>query len=185
VKLQNQQLLYTVLSTVANVAVALSKHPARTSGSLYRALREFDALQTVSREQLRNVSNYIVAKKYVTIRRDKGGLAQIAVTNAGQVALQTHALRALKPATQKVWDRKWRIVLFDIPNRSKSARDAFAGTLKRIGFVPIQKSVFVFPYPCEEELEVIADYYDIQENIEIIVAERLTHDGELKRLFKL
>ncbi|OGG80553.1 hypothetical protein A3A39_01545 [Candidatus Kaiserbacteria bacterium RIFCSPLOWO2_01_FULL_54_13] len=178
-------ILRKALSTLTNATIALAKNPARTTGSLYRAMREFEALQEATDEQLRNITKYIVGRKYITIRKRAGAIAEIELTENGRRAVQAAAIRALAPLKQKTWDRKWRIAIFDIPNYAKRSRDAFAATLKRLGFVPMQKSVFICPYPCEEELEVVADFYGVRDHIGIIVAEHLTSEGEWKRIFNL
>ena len=50
------------------------------------------------------------------------------------------------------WDGKWRVILFDIPTDKESQRQAFKKRLKNIGAYMVQKSVFAFPYPCQEEI---------------------------------
>ena len=182
---RKSDLLCHVLNSVANAAIAISRHPARHSLSVYRALRDFKELQAMSDRQLRYVSRYVINKKYIAIRRHERGHAHIELTRAGTTVVAGNALYALKPVKQAVWDRKWRIVMFDIPNEMKSARDMFAGTLKRFGFERIQKSVFVYPYPCEEELEVVAEYLGIADHIDIILADRITRENSYKKTFGL
>ncbi len=184
-KIKRRDTLLRVLSTIANAGVAFGRHPARHALSVYRAARDFEELQESTDRELRRVSEYIVKKKYVTIERGEYGHASLILSHAGKKVMGMHALRELRPPRQKTWDRKWRIVLFDIPNHAKSARDAFAATLKRLGFLTVQKSVFVCPYPCEEELEVVADFYGVGEYVEIIVAERFTREKEFKKVFGL
>ncbi|OGG79169.1 hypothetical protein A3A39_03565 [Candidatus Kaiserbacteria bacterium RIFCSPLOWO2_01_FULL_54_13] len=169
--------LEKVLSNIGNFALAITRHGGNTSLSAYRAMREFERLQELSDSQLRYISRYIVDKKYITITK-RGRLSEMTLTDAGRTFVQSAALRALKLRKQKRWDGKWRIVLFDIPNYMKAARDAFAATLKRLEFVHVQKSVFISPYPCEEEIEVVSDYFGVSENVEIIVAERLSHEEQ-------
>src|SRR3989338_8740607 len=53
----------------------------------------------------------------------------------------------------KQWDKKWRVVIFDIPREFNRERDVLRGKLKEFGFYMLQESVFIFPYPCENELE--------------------------------
>ena len=185
VKIKRRDTLLRVLTTIANAGVAFGRHPARHALSVYRAARDFEELQEATDRELRRVSEYIVRKKYVTLQRDESGHASLVLSHQGKKVVGMHALRELRPLRQKVWDRKWRIVLFDIPNHAKSARDSFAGTLKRLGFLALQKSVFVCPYPCEEELEVVADFYGVGECVEIIIAEKFTREKEFKRLFKV
>jgi DNA-binding transcriptional regulator PaaX len=179
------EFVYRVLTTLANASIALAKNPGRTTGSLYRAMREFEELQEATNEQLRNISKYIVGRKYIIVRKKPGGRAEIELTENGKKAVQTAAIRALRPPVQSVWDRKWRIVIFDVPNFAKRSRDAFAATLKRLGFLPVQKSVFICPYPCEEELEVVADFFGVRDYVDVIVAERITRADVWKRTFGL
>ena len=91
----------------------------------------------------------------------------------------------MKPRPRKTWDGLWRILVFDIPNDKKNARDALAATLKRLDFVPLQKSVFVSPHPCEDELEIIADYFGVSDNVHVIVATGVSQDKEIRRIFGL
>ena len=119
------------------------------------------------------------------MKRESAGIVRIELTLDGRRHAQGAALQALKPLPQVPWDRKWRIVIFDIPNHKKKARDGFAATLKRLGFLPIQKSVFIFPYPCEEELEIVADYFEVSENIDTILASRISRQAELLSAFEL
>ena len=181
---QKGELLEKTLNAIGNAVIAISRHPARNSLSVYRAIRDFKDLQDASKRQLQSISRYAVRKKYITVRKSEDS-AEIEVTEAGKKLMQRRALHSLKPKRQKTWDGKWRIVMFDVPNHSKKARDAFAATLKRLGFEHFQKSVFLCPYPCEEELEIVADYYDIADCVEVVIAERITHEDSFKRLFGL
>ena len=162
-------ILKKVLATLENGAIALSRHSLHGSLGAFRVLRDFEQLQDMSDRQLRSVSRYTLDKKYITISKIDGKI-KITLTNAGKTIMQRGALKALRPKKQDVWDHRWRIVIFDIPNYLKSARDAFAATLKRLGFIHFQKSVFLCPYPCEEELEILVDYFGISKHVEIIIA---------------
>ena len=178
------KLLGRVLATIANAAIAMARHPGNTSLSAYRAMREFEKLQDISDRQLRSVSRYIVAKKHISISR-QGNTAEIVLSESGKKIVAWQALLALKPQKQKVWDKKWRVVIFDIPNQLKAARDGFAAMLKRLDFIHVQKSVFISPYSCEEKLEVVADYFNVTDCIEIIIAERIWHERKYKSHFGL
>lgn len=49
---------------------------------------------------------------------------------------------------QKTWDRKYRIVIFDIPEKRRAVRDLLRIKLKGWGFVPWQRSVWVSKKNC-------------------------------------
>ena len=86
----------------------------------------------------------------------------------------------------KKWDHKWRVVIFDIPQEISSARKKFRHRLVTMGFYPIQKSVFVFPYPCEEEVGDIANSLKVDDYIDMFNAEFPGfREKELLKLFDL
>lgn len=87
------------------------------------------------------------------------------------------------PATSK-WDGKWRFVLFDVPVNHSNARDALRWRLKQLGFYQYQKSVWVYPYPCEKEILYLSDYYGIGKYLDVLEVNRLTDDSQIRKYFK-
>lgn len=86
----------------------------------------------------------------------------------------------------KKWDRKWRVIIFDIPNSMNRERNWLRSRLKTLGFHSIQKSVFVLPYECEEELGDLCSNIGVSDYVDIITAESIGSGGpELKKYFKL
>lgn len=84
------------------------------------------------------------------------------------------------------WDHQWRIVIFDIPQEMHRQRNNFRNKLKSLGFYMLQKSVFVFPYPCEEELGDICDDLGITECVDIITAHKIGFkESEIINYFNL
>lgn len=57
------------------------------------------------------------------------------------------------------WDRKWRIVIFDIQEVNKTVRDNLRQKLKELGFGMLQKSVFISPH------DVLQDVAEFTESI--------------------
>ncbi len=84
------------------------------------------------------------------------------------------------------WDGKWRIVMFDVPNEKSNERNIFRQRLKSLGFQMLQKSVFVIPYPCEEELSRLCRRLKLQSYVNIIVADSVGfREDEMRKLFVL
>ncbi len=89
-------------------------------------------------------------------------------------------------STGPKWDKKWRIVIFDIPQEVHSKRNIFRQKLKSLGFYMIQKSIFAFPYPCEEELSRYYSQLNIGEYINVLLADNLGYiNDEVKKYFNL
>ena len=86
----------------------------------------------------------------------------------------------------KKWDRKWRIVIFDIPQELHKNRNYFRAKIKSLGFCMLQKSVFVIPYPCEEELGYICRNLKISDYVDVIKADSIgSKEEEMKKYFKI
>src|SRR6185436_8309247 len=115
--------LERALMSLINFGKAASRHPSRTSKSIYAILRDFDELQAISDAQIRDISRHVVRRKYVIVRKS-GAKFSIKVTPSAKIAVQRLSLQRLKLAHDSTWDGKWRIVLFDVPEEKKTARDA-------------------------------------------------------------
>lgn len=183
-RIKGPHLLPRFLSTLANAAVAFSLPTAHTSRGAYQAFRRFDELQMLTQRQLQDTVRHAIQGKYVVITGN-GKSRRLALTHKGKRLVNQKALETLKPARPSIWDKKWRMVMFDIPEEFKNRRDSFAAGLKRMGFVPIQKSCFVFPFPCFEEFEVLADFYQVRRFTTFLVIESLEKSHALARHFKL
>lgn len=48
---------------------------------------------------------------------------------------------------KRPWDGKWRVVMYDLPEKIKSKRDILRNWLKRLGFGQWQMSVWISPHP--------------------------------------
>src|SRR3989338_9476156 len=72
--------------------------------------------------------------------------------------LQIDSLKIKKP---KQWDRKFRLVLFDIAQPKSAYRNAFRGRLEELGFLHLQKSAWIHPYPCKDEVDVLRDFFGL------------------------
>ena len=106
-------------------------------------------------------------------------------TKKGEVWFRGSLLRYYKHLGLK-WDNTWRVVIFDIPQELHNKRNRFRHRLKLLGLHKIQKSVFVFPYPCEEELARYSGELDISQYVNTIHANDLGHlTNEVKKVFNL
>jgi len=83
------------------------------------------------------------------------------------------------------WDGKWRVVIFDVWERRRRVRNQLRRLLKRIGFVKVQNSVWVYPYDCEELFVFIRTHLKLGKGVIYIVAEEIERDDRLRKLFAL
>ena len=85
----------------------------------------------------------------------------------------------------KKWDRKWRIIIFDIPEKCKKARDALSRSLKNAGFYRLQKSTFIHPFECKDEVDFVIEFFNLRPFVRFIIAEHLDNELHLKHYFNL
>ncbi len=119
-------------------------------------------------------------------RIGKGDTITIQLTEKGRKKLLNYKIYCMRLILPKAWDHVWRVVIFDVPEKYKTTRDTLRRVyLKKMGFVQIQDSVFVTPYACRDEIDFIAEFYDIRPYLRIIEATSIDGDDELKKHFKL
>jgi len=110
----------------------------------------------------------------------------IKLTERGRKMAGWLQIDALKINKSKKWDGKWRIVIFDISQLKKFYREAFRGKLKELGFYPLQKSVWIHPFDCQNEIQVLREFFGLnQKEMRLIIAENIGSDDRLKEIFKI
>ncbi len=126
-------------------------------------------------------------KKIVSFKEIENGKVKIELTHKGKLFAREYNLDNLKLNKPKIWDRKWRIIMYDIPDYNKKARDAFRSRIKQLGLYPIQKSVWVSPYDCLPEIEFLCAVFDIDMNNHVyqFTTTEIPKEREIKKWFNL
>lgn len=122
-------------------------------------------------------------RELVDFRELGNGKIEIRLTKQGKKKMLAYELDDMKLKIPERWDRQWRLIIFDIPHRHKKARDALRTKLLDLKFYPIQKSVFITPYPCEDEIDFIASIFDVRNYIIILYISHFEGEVKLKRHF--
>ena len=104
-------------------------------------------------------------KRKLIKRRMRGGRAEMILTKKGREELLKYDIDKIKLKNDKRWDGKWRVVIFDISEDKKQARDALRSKFKHLGMLQLQKSVFVYSFDCKKEIDFIADFFGVGDDI--------------------
>ena len=123
-------------------------------------------------------------KKLINIYT-KNGNEVVEITTEGRKKVLEYNLDEMKLKVPKKWDGWWRIVMFDIPQSKKKARDAVSRKIKELGLYPIQKSVFVSPYLCKDEIDFIGEFFDVRDHIIYVKAKEIEGVRKLKEHFSV
>lgn len=132
------------------------------------------------RNTLYNLKRNRMVKMYY-----KDGEEVIEITEKGRKRLLKYEFDDMKIKIPKKWDGLWRIVIFDIPEKRKKARNAINLKLKELEFYPIQKSTFIFPYECRNEIDFVAEHFFARKYINYIIAKEIDNSDKLKKIFKI
>lgn len=114
----------------------------------------------------------------------KNGDMRVYLTDKGQQELLKYQLQEKRLKGGR-WDKKWRIVIFDIAEKRRYARDRIRINMKTFGFEKLQDSVWVYPYECEEVITLLKTQYKAGKELVYIVASDIENDVRLRRIFKL
>lgn len=116
---------------------------------------------------------------------DKNNEQVMEITEAGQKRILKYKFEEMFIKRPPKWDGLWRVIMFDIPEKHKQGRDALSRKLKEMEFCPLQKSVFVFPFKCKDELDFICEIFGIREFVYYFAAKSIDNEVNLKLHYDL
>ena len=163
----------------------LSAALAHSSKQRYWTLRHMDReLEKIDANALRQAINSLYKNRLIDLKENLDGSTKMILLDAGKNKILNYKIDDIKIPEPKQWDKKWRLVLFDIPKNRKKAREAIRFHLKRLGFYPYQKSIFIYPYECQNEIDFIIEFYGIRPYVRQMLVERIDNELHLKEIFK-
>ncbi len=118
---------------------------------------------------------------------EKGDDMVMEITERGEKKVLKYKIDEVKIARPKKWDEHWRVVTFDIPENYKKARDALSRKLREIELYPLQKSVFVCPFECGDEIDFISEFFNVRKFIHYFKTREMDNKDEeyLKRYYNV
>lgn len=111
------------------------------------------------------------------------GMQIVKITDNGRRKVLKFALDELEIKKPKIWDEKWRLISFDLPEKLSKTRKILVEYLKAWGFYPLHKSVYLHAYPCSKEIEFLRSYLGISEYLRIFVVKEIENDKQFSSFF--
>ena len=172
-----------LLATVALTGVVLVAAIAPNAPAALAKLPSIKRAQL--RYQYRTVLGRLAAQGHIVFEKSDG--KQYArITTSGRKALAFEQEKAkFANAKKKRWNGRWRVIIFDIPERRRRTRDRLRNIMERTGFVRLQDSVWVFPYDCEDFVTLLKAELKIGSAILYMVVEQIENDKHLRAQFGL
>jgi DNA-binding PadR family transcriptional regulator len=152
---------------------------------LIKAFKKEKEWKKYNNKAIYNKFHYLKKKRLINIER-KNHQIYISLTKEGKKKAGWMQIDDLKIKRPKKWDGKWRAVIFDIAQLRKTERDIFRGKLKELGFHSLQKSVWICPYNCKDEINLMRDFLGLsKKEVRLLVVEDMEDNGYLQNIFKL
>jgi len=170
-----------LLLLLGGLALGLTRSPKGYFKIVKEMQKEWKLIN--SRSLIRSIKSLYESKLIEQVDNRDGTVTFILSREGKEVAL-SYNLEEMTIIKEK-WDGKWRIVMFDVPERLKKVRESLRYQLKRLGFLELQRSVFVLPYQCENELEYVIEFYDAKKYVRIVLAHSIDNELDFKQKFHL
>jgi DNA-binding transcriptional regulator PaaX len=165
---------------------------AAVTGGVVVAAMAPNILGTVSRSkyfrqrqyQLKSSLSRLISAGYLKLV-EEGGKKRVRLTKKGEAYAALLGEGKLAPKKSKRWDKKWRLLIFDIPERRRKVRDQIRASLTTLGFVRLQDSVWAYPYDCEDLITLLKADFKIGRDVLYVIADRIEYDKPLRSQFGL
>lgn len=171
-----------LLALLGGIALGLSSSPKqyfKTFRILQRDWKKIDQ-SNFNRSFKRLAEEKLIEEKVLPDGSFKLVLTEEGRKEARKLNLLGNSIKFEKP---KKWDGKWRIVVFDIPERSRIFRDILREHLYNLKFYKLQHSVFVSPYPFEKPILELIELYSAGSYVRVITAVKIDNETRLKKHF--
>ena len=180
-RVRMEKIVLKTIATAGLMGVALLAPHAM------KLLKKTDPDWLLKRDPRRRVreSVYRLKHKGLVEFQVEGGKKRLRLTSAGERAMNSIWNNNIRLKAPRKWDGKWRMVIFDIPEKKRGVRDRIRNLVSRLGFMRLQDSVWVYPYDCEELVALLKTDLKIGRAVLYVIADAIEFDKPIRMHFKL
>jgi hypothetical protein len=164
------------------VALGLARNP-RSQRYIFKTIH-YD-LREVDKRYLMKIVNEFKEDRLIDYHENENGIVEIVLSEKGEKKVLEFDIDKIKITKPLRWDGRWRIVFFDIPEKRRSERNILREKLKELGFEELQKSVFIHPFPCLNEINFITEYFQLRNLVRYGEMINISNEEEYRLKFKL
>lgn len=167
---------------LAGIALGLNKSVKRYFWILRQIPKEF---KNIERRALNRAINSLYKSHLVSEKCNKDGTTTLVLSENGKKRALIFNIEKLEIKKPVKWDEKWRVVMFDIPEKIRRLRDSLRLHFRELGFIELQKSVFVHPYDCNKEIEFLLEFYNAKKYVRFLLTDEIDNELHLREKFRL
>lgn len=170
---------------VGTIAVAGVLAVAAIAPNVLGALGKLGLIKPYQkRQRIKTSLHRLIERGYVHLE-GVGQNRKVRLTPKGERFAALLGAGRLAPKKPKRWDKKWRVLVFDIPERRRKTRDQIRITLVNLGFCRLQDSVWVYPYDCEDLITLLKADLRIGKALVYMIVDQIQYDVSLRNHFGL
>jgi hypothetical protein len=144
---------------------------------------EWEEWKKYNKAYLRRSLKRLEKQGIVAFREDEDK-AIIRITKFGEQKILKHALEHFEIKKPRFWDGRWRLIIYDVPRKKKYFQDLFRRTIKKLGLYRLQHSVYLTPFDCKKQIDLLKSYFGVKEEVLYFVLDRFEDDTKYKRYFE-
>lgn len=175
-------------SLLVSGAVAIAATSPYFAQSIFKDLKKYAEYRSKNRKQKKKLYDtfYHLKNKGLINIEYQGKQMHISLTKEGKKKAGKYKIDNLEIKKPKKWDKKWRVLIFDIKNKDKIKREALRGKIKELGFFQLQKSVWVCPYEFKKEVNTLRCFFNLtNDEMKVIGAYEIENDQNIKTFFNI
>ena len=164
------------------LALSLTRRPDIYFSIVKKIAKEW---KKINERSLRDSISKLYKSKMIDFRENQDGTVLTVLTNKGKKQILKYDIDKIEIKKPARWDKLWRLVVFDIPEDKNLGRKALAAKLKELGFYPMQKSVYIYPYECKDEIDFITEIFELSPYVRFLRVKDIDIELDLKERFYL
>ncbi len=171
-----------LLALGGGLALGLSRNPCQYYKTLRQIRREW---KKIKQSNFNRIISRLAQREFLEQKKLPDGSFKLILTKEGRRQARTLSLlgSSINFKKPKHWDGKWRLVIFDIPEKDRIFRSILRQHLRELEFYKLQHSVFISPNPFEKPVQELVRLYCAEPYVRIVTANKIDNEPVLKKYF--
>lgn len=127
-------------------------------------------MQKADKKKAARTMTYLKYRKLVEVKQ-KNGNYHYRLTKKGWDVFEKIQIEKLTVPMPKRWDKRWRLVMFDIPLSHQKQRQFLLRHLRLLDFYMLQRSAWIHPFECEKQVGVLLKYLKLEQYVSFLVVD--------------
>lgn len=140
-------------------------------------------MKKLDKKNARKTINYLKYRDFIEVK-EKNGELYYRLTIKGRDKFEKIIIEELSIKVPRSWDKRWRLVIFDIPASHKSKRQQLLSSLRKMNFYMLQHSAWIHPFECEKQIGVLIKHLSIEKYVSFIVVEKGNFTDHATKIYR-